>query len=256
MGDTKIMLHSGGWDATIGEVRAVPVPEPTATWHPIGHEELVEKVLYELPRFQLENAGTKLALANEGNRFFGLVKCARMSDRSDYGLVIGIRNSYDKSFATELCAGTQVFICDNLSFHGESMMRRKHTSNLHRDLPVIIYQLLGDLQHTVARTDSEIATWKAAKLDGTVRDHVLVEAARRRAIPWSAMPKVLEIHHEDDRFEKDSVWSFFNAFTSWAKERSPAQQMNETLRLSGLFREVWQPEMGYVMPAEVVPQNS
>src|SRR5512146_926652 len=101
----NLMVHSGGWDCTLADVDAVPVPEPTKTWHPIAHANLYERVLYELPRFQLEQAGSKLALSHEGNRFFGLVKCARMTDAKDYGRVIGIRNSYDKSFATELCAG-------------------------------------------------------------------------------------------------------------------------------------------------------
>jgi len=46
---------------------------------------------------------------------------------TDYGCVLGLRTSYDKSFANGVCIGASVFVCDNLSFQGEVKFERKHT---------------------------------------------------------------------------------------------------------------------------------
>ncbi len=60
------------------------------------------------------------------------------------------------------------------------------------------------------------------------------------AIPASQIPKVLDAwerpRHEE--FVPRSAWSLFNAFTEIGKARSPRQQMEETLRLTGVFRTV------------------
>ena len=37
----------------------------------------------------------------------------------DYSLVLGLRNSHDKTFPASLALGSQVLVCDNLSFFGE-----------------------------------------------------------------------------------------------------------------------------------------
>ncbi len=41
-----------------------------------------------------------------------------------------VRNSHDKTFPAGIVAGTQVPVCDNLSFAGEISLARKHTSNI------------------------------------------------------------------------------------------------------------------------------
>ena len=42
-------------------------------------------------------------------------------------LAVGVRNSIDKSLPLGFCAGSRVFVCDNLSFRSELMVHRKHT---------------------------------------------------------------------------------------------------------------------------------
>jgi hypothetical protein len=65
---------------------------------------------------------------------------------SEYGCVLGLRNSYDKSCSTGLCIGATVFVCDNLSFSGSQItFERKHTANLLRDLSWIITQIVDQL---------------------------------------------------------------------------------------------------------------
>ena len=62
----------------------------------------------------------RLALAKEGQRLFGLLALEMPGFvASDFGCILGLRTSYDRSFANGLCIGATVFVCDNLSFRSE-----------------------------------------------------------------------------------------------------------------------------------------
>jgi hypothetical protein len=54
------------------------------------------------------------ALWNNGLRYFGLLEVTNGAASIDYGLVIGLRNSHDKTFPAAIALGSSVFICDNL----------------------------------------------------------------------------------------------------------------------------------------------
>jgi hypothetical protein len=57
------------------------------------------------------------------------------SPYDDYTDTVGLRNSHDKSFPIGIAFGSRVFVCDNLAFHGEHVIRRKHTVKAKRELP-------------------------------------------------------------------------------------------------------------------------
>jgi hypothetical protein len=66
-----------------------------------------------------------------------------------------------------------------------------------------------------------------------------VEAVRRQALPASLLPKVLERWErpaQSELFGGRNAWLLFNAFTEVLKTRSPRQQMEDSLRLSNVFR--------------------
>jgi len=52
---------------------------------------------------------------------------ANNESAADFALVVGLRNSHDKSFPAGLVIGASVLVCDNLSFSGEVRLARKHT---------------------------------------------------------------------------------------------------------------------------------
>ena len=68
----------------------------------------------------------------DGSRFFGTLDLASpLAERTS--LCVGIRNSTDQSFPLGFVAGSRVFVCDNLAFRSELMVRRKHTLHGERD---------------------------------------------------------------------------------------------------------------------------
>jgi hypothetical protein len=166
----RLVLHRGGWEATKADLASVPVPDPTESYHPVPYGRFVEEVELHVPRFGLTIQSAQYALTR--GQMFGVLTCTNGHNARDYALAIGLRNSYDRSLSVGLVAGTRVFCCDNLAFSGEVQMHRKHTANVFRDLPDLIYRMLSQLTVIKARTDGEIARMKALPMSRErSRDH-------------------------------------------------------------------------------------
>jgi hypothetical protein len=113
------------------DLRALATPEGTDTHVPVAHHEIVELMRYTLGFYGHEIAEEHHAVTPDGARYFGL-----MSLRSPYGEysdTVGLRNSHDKSFPIGIAFGSRVFVCDNLAFIGEHVIRRKHTVKAKRE---------------------------------------------------------------------------------------------------------------------------
>lgn len=235
---TSLVVHRGGWDAEIADLAAVPVPDDTDTWKAVPYGRLLEEVKLHIPRFNLAVEDERYALARDGAQMFGVLTC-RNGASADWGLAIGIRSSYDRSLAVDLVAGSRVFVCDNLAFHGESQMTRKHTLNVFRDLPDLIYRMLSSVAAMQQRMNDEIEVMKGTRLSPGQAHHVMVLAVRKNAIPASRLPKVIAAFDDLDTsdFDPNTAWSLFNAFTGVIGTQSPSLQMDNTLRLTGVFRE-------------------
>lgn len=235
---SKLIVHAGGWEAKRADLASVPVPAETDTYMPIPHNRLLEELEVHIPRFGFKLTNERFALAREGNQMFGVLNIENGNNAKDWGLAVGFRNSYDHSFAVDVVMGHNVFICDNMAFSGEIGMNRKHTRNLFRDLPDQIYSMLHKALGLKKGIEEDIDRMKHRDLNTIDVDHYLIESLRKGVLPASSLPKVLaewdEPKHEE--FHPRNAWSLFNAFTEVMKTRSPQLQMENTLKLSNLFR--------------------
>ena len=129
-------------------------------------------------------------------------------------------------------------MCDNLAFFGEVTAQRKHTVNVFRDLPDLIYRMLSQVSSMRERTNGEIAAMKVRELPTAQAHHLMIEAIRANVLPASRLPKVMEAWEEPrhEEFAPRTAWSLFNAFTEVQKGACPRAQMDGSLRLSALFR--------------------
>lgn len=233
-----LLVHRGGWQATKADLAAVPVPEPTESYHPVPYDRFVEEVELHVPRFGLKVQSSAFALAREGAQMFGVLTCTNGHRADDYALAIGLRSSLDRSLAVGMTSGVRVTVCDNLAFSGEVTMSRKHTVHVFRDLPDLIYRMLSQVSSMRERTDAEIAAMKVRELPPAHAHHLMVEAVKANVLPASRLPKVIEAWEESrhEEFAPRTAWSLFNAFTEVQKGASPRFQMEGSLRLSSLFR--------------------
>ncbi len=216
----NLCLHCGANRIDREQLERAATPDRTSTWVPIPHAHLLTHVLGTLERSGLTVVSEAHGLTRDGARYFGLLQVANGHAAPDFGLVVGLRNSHDKSFPAGLVVGASVFVCDNLSFSGEVKLARKHTAHVERDLPQLVKRAIGqlaDLRHTQERRF--LAYRQHEFTDGQAHD-LVVRALDARVLPVTSIPHVLqewrEPRHPEFRDGKTG-WRLFNAFTEILK---------------------------------------
>ena len=134
----NLIMHCGGHHVSRDAVQNAPTPERTNTWVPIPHNRLLEIAEATIEQHGYTVINEAHGLWGEGARYFGLLELADQNPSRDYSLILGLRNSHDKSFPASFALGSQVLVCDNLSFIGEVVLNRRHTRFISRDLPGIV----------------------------------------------------------------------------------------------------------------------
>jgi hypothetical protein len=213
------MLHTGGFHVEREQLYLNETPQPTDTWTPIPHYQLVDEVQRSLGAAGYSMINQEHALARGGQRYFGLIELASAND--DYNTIVGIRNSHDKSFPAGLVVGSGVFVCDNLCFSGEVKVGRRHTVNINRDLPGLIDAAVGRVNNIKLSQEQRIDAYKQTEFEQQLSDHLLVELLRARVITPTKIKKVLRSYEnpEHPEFQVDgfTAWRFFNAVTEHLK---------------------------------------
>lgn len=231
-----LMLHAGGTPVSYDELRAVPVPAPTDTHIPLPHHELVELVRYTLGFHGHEIAEEHHAVANDGLRYFGLMTLR--SPYGDYSDTIGLRNSNDKSFPIGIAFGSRVFVCDNLAFAGEQVIRRKHTVKAKRELPGLVTEIVAPLQAQRVAQNQKLLTYQNTPLSDVLVDQTIMQLYRREVIGVQAIAHVLKAYEEPPHDWGDrTAWRLFNAATfalegRVAEKPATTQQLHEVLDLT------------------------
>lgn len=213
-------------------------PEPTETWTPIPHTELIELVLGQLGSFGLQVVQEQHGLWVDGNRYFGLFDLRNGDNPTDYGLTIGLRNAHDRSFSAGLAVGGRVFVCDNLSFSGEITIARKHTSRIRQDLPNITARAVGRLTDLRDVQDRRIAAYKDLAIeDGRALELITRLSVDAHALPTRLIPDVVKEWRtpRHTEFAPRTAWSLFNAFTETYKATSFLELPRRTQALHGLL---------------------
>jgi len=235
----NLMLHCGANGVERDVIDMCPVPEATDTWTPIPHHELLGRVEQAVTRGGMSIVEQAHGLTHDGDRYFGMMQVENGNSADDYGIVLGVRNSHDKSFPAALCLGAGVFVCDNLSFSGEVKLARKHTRYIRRDLPQVISRAVGMLTDHRHKQDLRIKSYKEHELNDVAAHDVVINALDCRAVPSTKIPYVLQQWrspaHED--FQPRTVWSLFNAFTGVLKGNA-TKSLHRTQALHGLMDSV------------------
>lgn len=110
----NLILHCGARHVERDLVEHADTPAPSNTWVPVPHYRLLEQIESTLVAGGLTVTNQAHALWNEGQRYFGLLEVTNGHACADYGLVVGLRNSHDKTFPAAIALGSCVFVCDNL----------------------------------------------------------------------------------------------------------------------------------------------
>ncbi len=236
-----LILHCGARHVERKVVEQAATPPPSETWVPVPHHRLLEQVESTLIGNGMTVANQANALWNDGQRYFGLMEVVNGETHDDYALVIGLRNSHDKTFPAAIALGSAVFVCDNLAFSAEVTIARRHTRFIERDLPRVVHTAVGRLADLRGKQDERIRHYKDTEISDPAAHDLVIRAVDANVLPVTQVPAVLEEWRKpshEEFAEAKTLWRFHNAMTEIWKGRNLAALPSRSQALHGLLDSV------------------
>jgi len=231
-----LTVHCGAEKLSRDQLVTILPPEPTDTFKPIKHADLVDEVHEALARRQLAVVKEEYAVSEDGMRLFGVMDLA--TSANDFRFSIGIRNANDKSMRFGMVSGIRVFVCDNMAFNGEFFaIQAKHTKNL--DIMDSIALGIDRIQRNFKPLTEQVERWKQLQLTDDHAKAIIYDAfiGGKLEAPKHLAKFVGEYYFNPQYpdFEPRTTWSLNNAFTSAFKILDPVPQFRATASLGEFF---------------------
>ncbi len=224
-----LMLHTGGEPIAYANLRTLPVPAATNSHVPIPHHAIVDMVKYSLGFFGHELLEEHHATTPDGLNYFGVLSLRSLY--GDYTDMVGLRNSHKKQFPIGIAIGSRVFVCDNLAFNADHVIKRKHTANAKRDLPGLVAEVIEPLGEARKAQALTFERYKALPLHDELADQGIMMMYRRGIINLTRIGDVLKAYEEPPHDWGDKTpWRLFNAAT-FALSGRVAENPNVTRQL-------------------------
>jgi hypothetical protein len=241
-----LYVHCGAALVERDVLQEMHTPDSTRTHVPIPHIELVDRAVEGLGKGGWQVKAEAHATSHEHNRYFGVLELVQgaSSDlpapitEDEFAICVGIRNSHDKSFPVALCAGTSVFVCDNLAFSGEVKIARKHTTHVRSDLDALMSRAMARVQGTFVSMEVRAEAYKNHTLTDDAALRFILEAhTEHKFLKPSKLGAVVQEWREPahTEFEDRNAWSLFNSITEVDRPTSAAQMLKLTDKTAPLY---------------------
>lgn len=236
---SALVLHRGARVVSLEELQKHKAPPPEGRWHPIAHARVLSVVTQALTDSGYRIERQQLALQKDALQFFGTLDLSTPVAEG-VALAVGIRNSINKTFPLGFCAGNRVFVCDNLAFRSELLVRRKHTTNGERNFVRAIAEAVTGLESFREQETLRVERLGQMELGEDQADALILRAFERAVIGSRELPRVLREWRSPshDDFKPRTAWSLLNAFTTALQDRARSQPQGfavQTMRLNALL---------------------
>jgi hypothetical protein len=238
MSQASLVLHRGARPVSGEELAEVKAPAPVGRWYPLSHQTVLRRVKDTLGEAGFVVKREQLALAKDNHRFFGTLD---LESQLVHGvaLSVGVRNSTDKSFPIGFVAGSRVFVCDNLAFSAELLVRRKHTRFGEQRFAADIAAAMPKLGQFRELEAKRIEGMARTEVTDTLAESIILRAFEKGVVPAPLLPAVIREWRapKHDDFKPRTLWSLFNAFTSALTPKAKANPQSyslTTMRLNAL----------------------
>lgn len=216
-----LVTHCGAVQVDRRDLDRIDAPPPTETWFPVRHADVIDSVTRTLGAAGFEIAKQTYALSHGNHRMFSTMDLA-VPLHTGVSLAIGIRNSTDKTFPLGFCAGNRVFVCDNLAFSAELLVKRKHTRFGQERFREAIVEAVTNLDQFRKAETSRIKFMEHKEIDDVAAESLILRAYDRGLIPHTALQPVLKEWREPsfDFGDWQTLWRLYNAFTTVLADRA------------------------------------
>ena len=227
----RLMAHCGAQYIDRGGLKALETPEPTESWTPIPHYDLVQALDGQLKARGITIVKEQFAVQKA--KLFGVLDTDYAVDEEGCAS-LGIRTANDKSLALQLAIGRRIFICDNMAFHGDLIaLRRKHTGNL--DLHKEFAEGIGRYVREYPKLQDNITWWKERTVSKERGKQLIYDIFRQKLVPIRLFHPAV---HDWEGAEEKTLWRLHNCMTAHIKTLRPAPAFTATLKLSQFFERV------------------
>jgi len=229
----KLMAHVGAQSMDREGLKALETPQPTDSWTPIPHYDLVQALEGQLLARGITIVKEQFAVQQA--KLFGVIDTDyQVTDEG--GAALGIRTSNDKSLALQLAIGYRVFVCDNMAFAGDLIaLRRKHTGNL--DLHKEFAEGIGRYVRDYRRLQDDIQVWKDTPLPPERAKTLIYDIFLQKIVPVRLFHPIINSYKATMQ-QGDNLWTLHNAFTRHIQVLKPAPRFTATVKLGKFFERV------------------
>lgn len=208
-----------------------------ASYAPVPNGVLIDMIKEGADRWiGSEPVKQQFSMNTKGTRTFGTMSF-NVGD-SDTMLSFGFGNSYDKSMSLRFVAGSQIFICDNLCYSGNSVSWvRKHTINIWRDIKDKIRDALCEAECQYHEMQLDLSALKQRECD-LHEGHKLIGLAQGMGFLPDTAANIARKDWNNPRypeFAPPNLYSLYNCFTEGVKKGEAGKRIDRQAAVHEFF---------------------
>lgn len=240
-----------------------PVPARTETYSPIAHGYFLDTIRGEIQRAGgLEITRNDIYSSLDGRKLVGFmgVKHAGMETDPEFGLemMLGYKNSYDKSMAAALVAGLSVTICSNGCIGGDMLtFKRKHTGTIQEELVEKTGEAIAQMRDGFSNLVLEVDVMRDYQLTQRQKAELMgVMYFEENMVSPNQLSIIKREMDNSEHFRGNTLWDLYNNVTESLKSSHPLTHIEDHIKLHRFMCGIAGIEVGETepeTPIEVLP---
>lgn len=220
------------------------VPARTESYSPIPHSYFLTTIQDQLGNNGLQVKNNRIYTNHDGSKLVGFttVNYVGMETDPEFGLemMLGYKNSYDKSMAAALVAGLQVMICENGCIAGDMVrFKRKHTGNIQEELIEKTREAITAMTTGFSNLVLDIDIMKDYQLTQKQKAELLgVMYFEEEMVSPTQLSIIKKEMKESNHFRGNTLWDLYNNVTESLKTSHPFTHIEDHQALHTFMRRV------------------
>jgi len=212
---------------------SAPVPARTETYSPIPHSYFINTIREQIEVAGLRVTSNRVYTNRNGNKLVGFtsVKYRGIETDPDFGLemMLGYKNSYDKSMAAGIAAGLNVMVCGNGVVDGDMLsFRRKHTGSIQEELTEKTQEAIMAMRGGFGPLVLEIDIMKDYQLNQKQKAELMgIMYFEEEMVTPNQLSIIKKEMKESPNFRGNTLWDLYNNVTESLKTSHPLNHIED-----------------------------
>lgn len=218
------------------ELFQIIVPSKTESYSPVSHYFLINALHEKIKQLGLDIQSKWYRTDAGGSKMIGQWQIG-MGDE-EMRVLIGFKNSYDKSMSLGLSAGASIICCENGMVDEEIKLIRRHTGSIVDELNEKFDEIAKNFQFTFAQLQRDRDMMKGIILTSRDISIIMGRLYFEEELLTSVQLNVVKDQLKNSQwFKGDTSWDLYNHITFALKRTYPEIFIERHVRLHKFFRE-------------------